>query len=228
MLSRFENSMIFSFLQNRSMSWFFYPFRKRRMTDSPSDFPLPRTSRSVLSPAARSLRLQRIFARLQDGAAYADIAAGGLFTRAAAADHPRGDDSWSRPRRAGPQADADRSPDAGSAPCRGPGGSGRRKIHPALVEDYRPTRPLFRPAPGFQLVLGVDGSAASSILEARKSRQDETRLRRRRPRRIRRGGFRLPLPAAQALEKTFKTARASYWLKLAWIWDPRRRRGGLS
>ena len=118
---------------------------------------------------------------------------GGLFARAAAADHPRGHDSWSRPRRAGPQADADRPPDAGSAPCRGRGGSGRRKVHPALVEDHRSARPLFRPAPGFQLVLGVDGSATSSILEARKNRQDETRLRRRRPRPIRRGASRLPL-----------------------------------
>ena len=41
------------------------------MTDTPS----PNPRRSVLSPAARSLRLQRIFARLQDGAGYADIAA---------------------------------------------------------------------------------------------------------------------------------------------------------
>ena len=40
------------------------------MTDARS----PRPSRSGLSPAARSLRLQRIFARLQDGAGYADIA----------------------------------------------------------------------------------------------------------------------------------------------------------
>jgi hypothetical protein len=44
------------------------------MTDSPCDSPSPRTRRSALSPAARSLRLQRIFARLQDGAAYAEIA----------------------------------------------------------------------------------------------------------------------------------------------------------
>jgi hypothetical protein len=34
------------------------------MTDSPSDSPSPRTRRSALSPAARALRLQRIFARL--------------------------------------------------------------------------------------------------------------------------------------------------------------------
>jgi hypothetical protein len=52
-----------------------------RMTDSPSDFPLPRTRRSALSPAARALRLQRIFARLQDGAAYAEIAAEEGFSR---------------------------------------------------------------------------------------------------------------------------------------------------
>ena len=35
----------------------------------------PRRSASVLSPAARALRLQRIYARMQDGAAYAEIAA---------------------------------------------------------------------------------------------------------------------------------------------------------
>src|SRR5277367_6823335 len=52
-----------------------------RMTDSPSDCPSPRTRRSALSPAARSLRLQRIFARLQDGAAYAEIAAEEGFSR---------------------------------------------------------------------------------------------------------------------------------------------------
>ena len=37
--------------------------------------PSPCPSRSALSPAARALRLQRISARLQDGASYADIAA---------------------------------------------------------------------------------------------------------------------------------------------------------
>jgi hypothetical protein len=47
------------------------------MTDTPS----PRPSRSALSPAARALRLQRIFARLQDGAGYADIAAEEGFSR---------------------------------------------------------------------------------------------------------------------------------------------------
>ena len=46
------------------------------MTDAPS----PRPGRS-LSPAARSLRLQRIFARLQDGAGYAEIAAEEGFSR---------------------------------------------------------------------------------------------------------------------------------------------------
>jgi hypothetical protein len=51
------------------------------MADSPSDSPSPRTRRSALSPAARSLRLQRIFARLQDGAAYAEIAAEEGFSR---------------------------------------------------------------------------------------------------------------------------------------------------
>ncbi|MFZ0208863.1 MAG: hypothetical protein WAL59_22610 [Roseiarcus sp.] len=51
------------------------------MTDSPSDSPSPRKRRSALSPAARSLRLQRIFARLQDGAAYAEIAVEEDFSR---------------------------------------------------------------------------------------------------------------------------------------------------
>jgi hypothetical protein len=46
------------------------------MTDAPSPRP-----RRALSPAARSLRLQRIFARLQDGASYADIAAEEGFSR---------------------------------------------------------------------------------------------------------------------------------------------------
>ena len=47
------------------------------MTDAPS----PRPNRSALSPAARTLRLQRIFARLQDGASYANIAAEEGFSR---------------------------------------------------------------------------------------------------------------------------------------------------
>jgi transposase-like protein len=34
----------------------------------------PRSARPTLSPAARALRLQRIFARLQEGASYKDIA----------------------------------------------------------------------------------------------------------------------------------------------------------
>src|SRR5271155_487859 len=51
------------------------------MTDSPSDSLSPPKRHSALSPAARSLRLQRIFARLQDGAAYAEIAAEEGFSR---------------------------------------------------------------------------------------------------------------------------------------------------
>src|SRR5271163_561916 len=51
------------------------------MTDSLSDSLSPPKRHSALSPAARSLRLQRIFARLQDGAAYADIAAEEGFSR---------------------------------------------------------------------------------------------------------------------------------------------------
>ena len=60
---------------------FFIPSERLRMTDSPSYSPSPRTRRSALSPAARSLRLQRIFARLQDGAAWAEIAAEEGFSR---------------------------------------------------------------------------------------------------------------------------------------------------
>src|SRR5450432_3581946 len=58
------------------MTVFHVPERSH-MTDTLS----PRPSRSALSPAARSLRLQRIFARLQDGAGYADIAAEEGFSR---------------------------------------------------------------------------------------------------------------------------------------------------
>ena len=47
----------------------------------PLRLPWPHARRSALSPAARSLRLQRIFARLQDGAAYAEIAAEEGFSR---------------------------------------------------------------------------------------------------------------------------------------------------
>jgi len=162
-----------------------------RMTDSPSDCPSPRTRRSALSPAARSLRLQRIFARLLLRLRR-NRGRGGLFARAAAADHPRGDGSRSRPRRAGPQADADRPPDAGSAPRGGRGRSRRRKVHPALVEDHRPARPLFRPA-RFRLAQFVHGPATPAILEARKTGRDETRFCQRRPRPIRRGASRMPL-----------------------------------
>jgi transposase-like protein len=40
-----------------------------------TDLAEPRSTRPSLSPAARALRLQRIFARLQEGASYKDIAA---------------------------------------------------------------------------------------------------------------------------------------------------------
>jgi hypothetical protein len=164
-----------------------------RMTDSPSDFPLPRTRRSALSPAARALRLQRIFARLQDGAAYADIAAEEGFSRERPRQIIR---AATAPGRGHDGPDHKRMQIARLTPAlrprRGRGRSGRRKVHPALVEGYRPTRPLFRSAPGFQLIFSVDGSATSAILEARQSRQDETRFCRRRPRAIRRGASQLP------------------------------------
>ena len=40
-----------------------------------TDLAEPRSTRPALSPAARALCLQRIFARLQEGASYKDIAA---------------------------------------------------------------------------------------------------------------------------------------------------------
>ncbi len=40
-----------------------------------TDLAEPRSARPTLSPAARALRLQRVFARLQEGASYKDIAA---------------------------------------------------------------------------------------------------------------------------------------------------------
>src|SRR5271155_5490715 len=55
----------------------FHISERSHMTDAPS----PHPSRSALSPAARALRLQRIFARLQDGAGYAEIAAEEGFSR---------------------------------------------------------------------------------------------------------------------------------------------------
>jgi DNA-directed RNA polymerase sigma subunit (sigma70/sigma32) len=45
--------------------------RKAPMTDLAE----LRSTRPALSPAARALRLQRIFARMQEGASYSDIAA---------------------------------------------------------------------------------------------------------------------------------------------------------
>src|SRR5277367_1117395 len=98
MLSRFENSMIFFSERQNYVMVFFIPSERWRMTDSPSDFPLPRTRRSALSPAARSLCLQRIFARLLLRLGR-HRGRGGLLARAAAADHPRGDGSRSRRRR---------------------------------------------------------------------------------------------------------------------------------
>jgi hypothetical protein len=46
-----------------------------------TDARLPHAGRSALSPAARSLCLQSIFAGLQDGAGHADIAAEEGFSR---------------------------------------------------------------------------------------------------------------------------------------------------
>ena len=85
------------------------------MTDAPS----PRPRRSALSPATRSLRLQRIFARLQDGASCANIAAEEGFSRERLRQIVRVATAGSRLRRPGPQADPDRPPDAGFAPRRG-------------------------------------------------------------------------------------------------------------
>ena len=73
-----QNPDGFCFRKYKSVPMIFFIFQKHSpMTDTPS----PRPSRSALSPAARALRLQRIFARLQDGAGYADIAAEEGFSR---------------------------------------------------------------------------------------------------------------------------------------------------
>src|SRR5271156_4785410 len=119
------------------------------MTDAPS----PRRSRSALSPAARALRLQRIFARLQDGASYADIAAEEGFSR-------------ERLRQIIRAATAPRLTPALRLAADGVA-RGRRQIHPAVVADHRSPRPLFRTARGFQLARVVHGTATPAILEAR-------------------------------------------------------------
>jgi hypothetical protein len=61
----------FSFTKSRIYGMMVFSLAERTpMTPSS-----PRRSASALSPAARALRLQRIYARMQDGAAYAEIAA---------------------------------------------------------------------------------------------------------------------------------------------------------
>ena len=184
---RSSKSDEFYFRKYKSVLRVFFMFQK----DSPmTDAPSPRPSRSALSPAARALRLQRIFARLQRQLGR-HRGRRGLFAGAAAADHPRRDGSGSRLGRAGPQADADGPPDAGFAPRRGRRRSGRRQIHPAVAADHRSSGPLFRPARGFQLARVVHGTATPAILEARKTGGKENR--RRRPRPICRGASRMPI-----------------------------------
>jgi hypothetical protein len=61
----------------------------------------PRRSASALSPAARALRLQRIYARMQDGAAYGEIAAEEGVSRERLRHHTRGDDPRAPGRPAG-------------------------------------------------------------------------------------------------------------------------------
>ena len=156
----------------------------------PLRLPSPRARRSALSPAARSLRLQRIFARLLLRLGR-NRGRGGLFARAAAADHPRGDGSRPRPRRAGPQADEIARLTPALRLAADGVAQGDTKYILLIVEYYRPTRPLFRPP-------SAD-----------------------RPRRV-------PIAPCQLSKclKTLKTARASYWLKLASIWDRRHVRLG--
>ena len=104
------------------------------MTDSPS----PRTRRSALSPAARSRRLQRIFARLCS--AWAEIAAEEGFSRERPRQIIR---AATAPGRGHDGPDHKRMQIARLTPAlrprRGRGRSGRRKVHPALVDDHRPT-----------------------------------------------------------------------------------------
>ena len=163
------------------------------MTDSPSDSPSPRTRRSALSPAARSLRLQRIFARLQDGAAYAEIAAEEGFSRERLRQIIR----------------------AATAPGRGHDGPDHKRMQiarltPALrlaadgvAQGDAKSIPLllkiidrldrYSDPPRFRLAQFVHRPATSAILEARKSRQDVTRSCQRRHRPIGRGASRMPL-----------------------------------
>src|SRR5271163_960032 len=163
------------------------------MTDSLSDSLSPPKRHSALSPAARSLRLQRIFARLQDGAAYADIAAEEGFSRErlrqiirAATAPGRGHDGPDHKRmqiaRLTPalRLAADGVPQGGA------------KSIPLLLKDHRPARPLFQPA-RFRLAQFVPAPATPAILEARKTGRDETSFCRRRHRPIGHGASRLPL-----------------------------------
>src|SRR5271155_3186207 len=143
----------------------FHISERSHMTDAPS----PHPSRSALSPAARSLRLQRIFARLQDGAGYADIAAEEGFSRERLRQIVR---AATAPGRGYDGPDHKRMQMARLTPALRLAAEGRRQIHPALVADRRSARPLFRPARGFQLARVVHGPATPAVREARENQRE--------------------------------------------------------
>ena len=165
---------------------------KLRVADSPSDSPSPRTRRSALSPAARSLRLQRIFARLQDGAAYAEIAAEEGFSRERLRQIIR---VATAPGRGHDGPDHKRMQIARLTPALRLAADGvaqgDAKSIPLLLKIIDRLDRYFDPLD--RLAQFVHGPATRAILEARKTGRDETRFCQRRPRPIGRGGPRMPL-----------------------------------
>ena len=138
--------------------------------------PSPRTRRSALSPAARSRRLQRIFARLCS--AWAEIA----------------ERLWQIIR-------------AATAPGRGHDGPDHKRMQIARLTPA----PRLADAQYIKLLL--------NIIDQLDRYPDPPSANR--PRRV----AIAPCQLSKCL-KTLKTARASYWLKLASIWDRRHVRMG--
>jgi hypothetical protein len=189
------------------------------MTDAPS----PRLRRS-LSPEARSLRLQRIFARLQDGASYADIAAEEGFSRERLRQIIR---AATAPGRGYDGPDHERMQVARLTPAL------RLAAEASLVARPNPSRCCCRSSIGSTAIpIRSRISAPPSCSwkgDARHPRGAENRQERKPaatppadpPRRVPKAHRR----ASMGL-KTLKTARASYWLKSAFPWDRRHVRSG--
>jgi len=154
------------------------------MTDAPSP------NRPALSPAARSLRLQRIFARLQDGAGYADIAAEEGFSRERLRQVVR---AATAPGRGYDGPDHERMQIARLTPALRLAADGvargDTKSIPLLLQVIDRLDRYSRSAGGFHLARVVHGTATPAIREARKTGGNENRRRRRRP--IRRGTSRM-------------------------------------